>query len=154
MIGLGNPLLGHDAFGPRVIEHLRREAPEAARGADLLDVHTDLMSQIDRLPAYERVVLVDAILVPEERASEAGRILVPEEPSLQAYSDASPTVHQMSPILALKLFRCIHPHAATRIHLVGLVTSQASASSGTVANLAVPSSEAIAAGAANVLDLV
>jgi Ni,Fe-hydrogenase maturation factor len=37
IIGLGNPLMGEDAFGPRVIERLLKENPASIQQADLAD---------------------------------------------------------------------------------------------------------------------
>lgn len=154
VIGLGNPLLGDDAFGPRVIERLRLEAPGSLQDADLVDAHTDLLGQIDRFPAYEQVVLVDAILVPGERELHTGHVMLLDEETLQALSETSPSVHQLSPALAVKLFRRLHPHAATQIHLVGLYTSQASIEFGTGEPPGILGAEVISAGAGKVQELL
>jgi hydrogenase maturation protease len=154
VIGLGNPLLGDDAFGPRVIERLRLEAAGSLHDADLLDAYTDLLGQIDLFPAYEQVVLVDAILIPEGRESRIGQVQVLDEEAVQALPATSPSVHQFSPVLALKLFRSLHPHAATQIRLVGLCTSRVSIDSGTVASPGAIGAEVISAGAAKVFELL
>jgi len=125
IIGLGNPLIGADAFGPRVIEHLRREDPGSVRFADLVDAHTDLLGQIESFPAYARVVLVDAILDPGARVGNPGEVVLVEEDTLSAWPEASPGIHQLSPVLAVRLFRSLHPRAATQILLVGLCTDRA-----------------------------
>jgi len=154
VIGLGNPLMGDDAFGPRVIERLRRETPDSLRYADLADAHTDLLTQIARFPAYRRVVLVDAVIYPQECAGSAGNIVVLDEETIQAWPETSPSVHQLSPLLAIKLFRCLNPHAATQILLLGLCTNGAELGSGMGAKSGALSEETVAAGVEKARELL
>ena len=68
VVGLGNPILGDDGVGWRVLEALERRLsgdPAARRAAG--DVELDCvavggLSLMERLVGYERVILVDAIL--------------------------------------------------------------------------------------------
>jgi len=123
ILGLGNPLMGQDAFGTRVIERLLEENPAVLQHAEVSDAHTDLLGRIDRFPAFELVVLIDAILDPDAKIGEAGRIVVLGEETLHLLPESSPSAHQISPLLAVKLFRQLHPEATTRILLVGLLAS-------------------------------
>ena len=120
VIGLGNSLIGDDAFGSNVVERLRSGVPNALPHAELVDAHTDLLGLIDRFTAYERVVLVDAILDPAEKLGSPGHVVLVDEESMVAWSEASPSAHQFSPLLAVRLFRSLNPSATTRICLVGL----------------------------------
>lgn len=131
-----------------MIERLRVEAPHLLPQADIVDAHTDLLGQIDRFAAYERVVLVDAILVPDENPASAGLVVLVEEASTETWPESSPGAHQLSPLLAVRLFRRLYPDAATRIYLVGLQTSKVSFGSGVL------SAEAIAAGVRKVCELL
>jgi len=116
VLGLGNLLAGDDSFGPLVIKRLRDSPPE---DADIADAHTDLLAWIEEFPHYELVILLDAVLAPE---ATPGEIVVLTEEELAGYPDSSPSAHQVSPLLAVRLFRQLHPEAGTRIALVGLRT--------------------------------
>lgn len=116
VLGLGNPLAGDDGFGPRVIERLQGAPPADAH---LVDAHTDLLSWIEEFAGYQLVVLIDAFLAP---ATPAGEVVVLTEEQLAGFPDASPSIHQLSPLMALRLFRQLYPDARTRIVLVALQT--------------------------------
>jgi hydrogenase maturation protease len=90
-------------------------------GADLANACTDLLSWIDRFPRYLQVVLVDAVLDPH---CTPGEIVVFDEKRLAELPDASPSVHQISPVLGVRLFRQLHGGAGTRIKLLGLCTNE------------------------------
>ena len=68
IVGLGNPILGDDGVGWRIIEALeRRLASDGAARRDAGDVELDRLavgglSLMERLVGYDRVVLADAIL--------------------------------------------------------------------------------------------
>jgi len=112
VVALGNPLTVEDSFGPKVLERIR-SAP-ALPDVDLLDAHTDLLGHIDRFPSYPLVILVDVLLDP----SAPGTVVTVDEPTLLSFSDEAPSIHQISPVMALRLFRQLHADAPTRIALV------------------------------------
>jgi hydrogenase maturation protease len=144
-----------DAFGTRVIERLLQKNSALLQYADLADAHTDLLSRIDCFPAYERVVLIDAILDPDAKIGDAGHIVLLDEEALSLWPEASPSVHQLSPLLVVKLFRQLHPEATTRILLVGLCADRIELGSGMGAQAGVPpSEESVAAGARKVHELL
>lgn len=124
VIGLGNRLSGDDAFGPLVIDLLRQSGLERAPSADLLDAGTDLLGQIDRLASYELVILVDAVLDPRRGIGPPGKIVTLEEERFVAWPETSPSVHEISPLLALKLFRNLHPQAKTKVVLAALCVNE------------------------------
>ncbi len=154
IIGLGNPLMGKDAFGTRVLERLLDEDPASLRQADLVDAHTDLLGRIDSFPAYERVVLIDAILDPDAKLGGAGRVVLLDEETLSLWPDTSPSVHELSPLLAVRLFRRLHPEAATRIFLVGLCENRIDMGGGRNAQAGATSQASVAAGAIMVLEML
>lgn len=117
VVGLGNPLAGDDGFGPAVVRAMQADA--RYRGVDVVDAGTDLLAHLESFAAYDEVILVDALLDP----ARAGEIAVIEQEALLQYPDASPGCHDISPLVALKLFRALHPDAATRFTLVALCTA-------------------------------
>ena len=119
VIGLGNPLSGDDGFGPRVLDLLNKTAPHP--DVDFKDAHTDILGQIDIFAEYDRVLLIDAILDPEKKLGQTGQVVVLDEDSFLSWPEASQGVHQMSPLLAVKLFHQLYPQAHTEILLAGLL---------------------------------
>jgi hydrogenase maturation protease len=124
IVGLGNPLSGDDAFGSRVLEHLQQNAAALPPGAILLDAHTDLLNLIEDFTKYDRVLIIDAVLDPEGKLGPPGKITLLDETQFQSWPETSPSIHQMSPLLAIKLFRSLHPEAQTIIILIGLIIDQ------------------------------
>lgn len=122
VLGLGNPLGGDDAFGPLVLERLNRPGSPSVPDADLINAHTDLLGYLDRFADYGLVVLVDAILDPEKKIAPSGEVVALAEECWTDYPASSPSAHQVSPILAVRLFRELHPRSRTRFLLVGLCT--------------------------------
>ena len=118
VVGLGNPLVGDDGFGAAVIRQLRGREPRP--GVDLVDAGTDLVAHIEAFASYDDVILVDAVLDP----ARAGEVALVEQEVLLEWPDSSPSCHDISPLIAVKLFRTLHPEAATRFTLVALFTDE------------------------------
>ena len=118
IVGLGNPLAGDDGFGPAVLRHLDREG-SLPEDVALVPTCTDLLGLLDVLERYETVVLVDA-LVGGDRP--AGQVAVLEESTLLTWRARSTSVHRLSPVEALRVFRTLHPEAKTTVTLVALHT--------------------------------
>jgi hydrogenase maturation protease len=142
VVARGNPLLGADGFGPAVVERLGRR-PDVREAADVLDAGTDLLGHLDTLAHYDLVILVDAII----GAPSVGQVAEHDEERFARWPETSPSSHQMSPLLAVRLFRRLHPHATTRIVLVGLSVDSVSAA-------AALSEAAVAAGVATLARLL
>jgi hydrogenase maturation protease len=124
ILGLGNPLSGDDGFGPQVLELLHQNGTGSLPGISLIDAHTDLLNQLDDFAGCERVILIDTILDPDNKLGQPGQIVVLEEEKFVSWSESSQSVHQMSPLLAVKLFRQLYPDAKTQITLIGLLVDQ------------------------------
>lgn len=61
VIGLGNPILGDDGVGWRVVDALR-QLPAGLEDSVELDCHTDGgLGLMERLIGYERAIVVDAL---------------------------------------------------------------------------------------------
>jgi hydrogenase maturation protease len=146
---LGNPLVGEDGFGSAVIETLRRRLDLPA-AVDLVDAHTDLLAQVETLGSYDEVVLVDVVVgapgtpKPDGKGGgHPGEIAVVDEETLMSWPDTSPSCHQISPLLAVRLFRTLHPEATTRITLVALHADVVRAAPGVAPSVAAAGSEAV-----------
>jgi len=124
IVGLGNSLSGDDGFGVQVIELLQYDGTGSLPGVSLVDAHTDLLNHVERFTEYDRVILIDAVLDPENKLGQPGRIVIHDEASFRSWTETSPSIHQMSPLLTVKLFRTLHPAATTQIILIGLLVDQ------------------------------
>ncbi len=122
VIGLGNPLSGDDGFGSRVLELLQKSEPYP--NIDLINAHTDLLGQIESFSSYDRILLLDAILDPDNKLGRTGSIVLIREDDFSSWPESSPGVHQMSPLLAVKLFRKLSPSTPVEIKLVGLLVDR------------------------------
>lgn len=138
VLGLGNPLLGEDGFGSAVIE-LLRQRPDLSAAVDLVDAHTDLLAQVETLGSYDEVVLVDVVI----GAGHPGDVEVVDEETFMRWPETSPSCHQISPLLAVKLFRTLQPQAATRITLVALHADAVRAAPGVAASVVAAGGEAV-----------
>ena len=116
VVGLGNPLAGDDGFGPAVVQRLRDGVARDA--VDVVDAGTDLLAHIESFAAYDEVILVDAVL---DRA-RAGEVAIVEQEALLEFPDVAAGCHDLSPLVAVKIFRALHPEAVTRFALVALFT--------------------------------
>jgi hydrogenase maturation protease len=126
LVALGNPLIGDDGFGPRVLERLQEAPASLPAGVTLVDAGTDLLNQIESFALYDRVVLVDSILDPEGKLGPPGRVALLDEERFLAFSGTSQSAHQLSPLTGIKLFRVLYPEEKTRIDLLGLFVDQVS----------------------------
>jgi len=167
VLGLGNRLVGEDGFGSAVIEMLRGR-PDLPAAVDLVDAHTDLLAQVETLASYDEVVLVDVVVggpgpprptheggpgppKPDvarrvgsgEGGGHAGEIAVVDEETFMRWPETSPSCHQISPLLAVKLFRALHPEAATRITLVALHADELRAAPDVEASVVAAGGEAV-----------
>ncbi len=120
VLGLGNRLNGEDAFGPLVVDRVRDLA--AIPGVEVEDAGCDLLAWLDRLASYDHVIVIDAVL----GLSNPGTVTILAEADLASWSDTSADCHQISPVAAIKLFRTLHPGAATRLTLVALSSARIS----------------------------
>lgn len=121
--GLGNSLLGADGFGPAVIDRLRRRS-HLADNVELVDAHTDLLGLFDRFGSFDGVVLVDAVM-----GGDSPGVHVFEEDDFSAAAANVVNCHAVSPLVAVVLFRQLHPEARTRFTLVGLNVARIDATS-------------------------
>ncbi len=126
VIGLGNSLSRDDAFGPLVLRRLVQEGRAQRLGADLVDAGTDLLGLIEQFPQYSRIILVDAVLDAEGKIGRSGTVAALDEKRFLGWPENSPSVHQISPLVAVRLFRRLYPDVRTQITLVAYITDRIS----------------------------
>ncbi len=102
VIGLGNPILGDDGVGWRVVEEIARKT------ANRPDVEVDCvalggLSLMERLTGCERVILVDSIFTGEKPIGTVSLFLLAELPDLS--SGHTTAVHDTSLHNALNVGR-------------------------------------------------
>lgn len=98
ILGLGNPLVGDDGVGIRVVEHLRGE--ELPPGVELEEAGTAGLAILDLAVGFDRLVVVDAI----DASLEPGTLLELDRAALEHMSGrhlVSP--HDADLLTALKL---------------------------------------------------
>jgi hydrogenase maturation protease len=123
VVGLGNPILGDDGVGWRVVEALERRLArnnEDARSDG--DVEFDRLavgglSLMERLVGYDRVVLVDAILGPEPPGMVFARPLSEVASRLAGHLDSA---HDAPLTEALSAGRALGAHLPDEITVVGV----------------------------------
>lgn len=118
VIGLGSWLSRDDAFGLLVLDRLASVKPAPMPLTDLLSAGTDLIRSIDLFPEYSLVILVDTVLDPGGKIGSPGDVIILDERTFLAWPEASPSVHEFSPLVAVRLFRKLYPEARTCITLV------------------------------------
>ncbi len=102
VIGLGNPILGDDGVGWRVVEEIARQT------ANKPEVEVDCvslggLSLMERLTGCERVILVDSIFTGEKPIGTVSQFALSDIPDLTAGHSAS--AHDTSLHNALNLGR-------------------------------------------------
>ena len=124
VIGLGSLLSRDDAFGLLVLDRLLQQKTDSLPDANFIQADTDLISQIDRFSQYSQVILIDTVLDPDGGLGHRGDVLAINEDVLLTWPETSPSAHQFTPLMAVKLFRKLYPAADTRITLVAYCTDR------------------------------
>jgi hydrogenase maturation protease len=137
IVALGNPLQGCDGFGAAVLERLHAEGSLPA-SVELLDGATDLLGCLDQFAAFDLVVLVDALIGDGPRL-----VTVIEERDFLTWKPHATSAHELSPLIALQLFRHLQPDARTRFVLVGLRVAEGEFTSGVTSREASAGAEAV-----------
>lgn len=118
VVGLGNPILGDDGVGWRVVEELRSRLGD--RGAE---VETDCaslggLSLMERMLGYRRVILVDSM--------ESGQVAVggvrafPLEALPDPSAGHSASAHDTSLLTALQAARAMGAEVPSRVDVVAV----------------------------------
>ncbi|HEY6014629.1 MAG TPA: hydrogenase maturation protease [Candidatus Limnocylindrales bacterium] len=127
VIGLGNPILGDDGVGWRVVEALEDRLAgddDARRGAGEIEldrVAIGGLSLMERLVGYERVVLVDAIL----GVSRPGTLLVGSLEELAGgLAGHLDSAHDAPLVEALSAGRALGARLPVEITVVGIAVQR------------------------------
>jgi hydrogenase maturation protease len=127
VIGLGNPILGDDGVGWRVIEALedRLAVDDAARRAsgpvELDRVAVGGLSLMERLVGYDRVILVDAVLGPGVEGAVTSSSLEETACRLAGHLDSA---HDAPLREALSAGRTLGAHLPDDITVIGVAVRQ------------------------------
>jgi hydrogenase maturation protease len=108
ILGLGNPLMGDDGAGPRVVELLSAD-PAVTDRADLEWAGTDLFRAADRMEGRDWVILVDALECAGDLGQTVGQISVVEGSLRENHSQQA---HTLSAAGSLELLRSLTPALA------------------------------------------
>ena len=88
IIGLGNPILGDDGVGWRVVEEIARKTVNQPE-VEVDCVSLGGLSLMERLTGYERVILVDSIFTGKKPLGTVSRFSLKDVPDLTAGHSAS-----------------------------------------------------------------
>jgi hydrogenase maturation protease len=123
VVGLGNPILGDDGVGWRIVDALeRRLANDGAARRAAGDVELDRLavgglSLMERLVGYDRVVLADAILGPDRPGTVFSRPLAQVASRLAGHLDSA---HDAPLTEALSAGRALGARLPDEITVVGV----------------------------------
>jgi hydrogenase maturation protease len=114
VVALGNPLLGDDGVGWKVVERVQAERPE---------VEVDYLSEgglglMERLVGYDRAIVVDAINLPGVPTGQV-RVFRLEELA-NPFVGHLGSSHETSLLTALELGRALGAHLPSEIWVVAV----------------------------------
>lgn len=118
VIGLGNPILGDDGVGWRVVEEVKKQLPADAP-VDVDCVSLGGIRLMEHLIGYDRAILIDAFALDEP----TGSILVLKLSDLPNYSAFHTTsTHDISLQNAIELGKSMGAHLPEDVTVVGIAT--------------------------------
>lgn len=72
VLGIGNPILGDDGVGFHIVQELAKEIK--SENIDIRDTSAGGLNLLDIIVGYERLILIDAVLVDEEEVGKIFRL--------------------------------------------------------------------------------
>ena len=118
LIGLGNPILGDDGVGWKVVESVKKDIdPESQVSVTCLSQGG--ISLMEHMIGYQRAILVDAF-ISEENAGSVFVYRLEEIPNYSAFHVSS--AHDMTLQNAIELGRWMGAILPTEITVVGIAT--------------------------------
>ena len=106
IIGLGNPILGDDGVGWRIVEELQKRLrfeEDTQSSIDFDCASLGGLSLMERLTSYDRAILVDSIFTGQKPIGTVSRFVLSDLPDLTAGHSAS--AHDTSLRTALSVGR-------------------------------------------------
>jgi hydrogenase maturation protease len=124
VVGLGNPLLGDEGIGVRVVEELKgMELPD---GVAVVDGGTSGLGLISLMEGYQRVIVVDAA----DMGHPPGRVNRFTPPEAQFWTAEAPlSLHQMGMGEVLALAKALEV-APAELVIIGIQPGQIEAGAG------------------------
>ncbi|MFT3892902.1 MAG: hydrogenase maturation protease [Anaerolineales bacterium] len=120
LVGLGNPILGDDGVGWRVVEEVQKQlAPDAGIAVDYLSLGG--ISLMEHLIGYQRVILVDAF-ISEENIGSVFIYKLDEIPNYSAFHVSS--AHDMTLQSALELGKWMGAVLPDEVIVVGIAVQR------------------------------
>lgn len=147
VVGLGNPILGDDGVGWKVVEKVKEQLPaDVCVDVDCLSLGG--ISLMEHLIGYERAILIDAFALDEP----IGSILVLKLGDLPTYSAFHTTnTHDTSLQNAIELGRAMGAKLPDDVMVVGIATKHVYEFSD---HLSLPVADAVPLAAKIVLDIL
>ena len=118
IVGLGNPILGDDGVGWKVVEEVKKQLPTDAP-VDVNCLSLGGISLMEHLIGYEQAILIDAFALEEP----IGSILILKLSDLPNYSAFHTTsAHDTSLQNAIELGRSLGAKLPDDVEIVGIAT--------------------------------
>ena len=114
VLGLGNPILGDDGVGFRVVQSLRDKVD--SEGVTIIEASTSGLGLLDLLTDYDEAVIIDAIQTDGGRVGEVYRLEARDFDATK--HTASP--HDINMATALELGRRLKLHVPQRISIIAI----------------------------------
>ncbi|HMZ07522.1 MAG TPA: hydrogenase maturation protease, partial [Anaerolineales bacterium] len=62
IVGLGNPILGDDGVGWKVVEEIKKQTPSSQGDVDVICLSLGGLALMEHLIGYQRAILVDSFV--------------------------------------------------------------------------------------------
>lgn len=117
IVGLGNPILGDDGVGWKVVEEITCQLPpDVSAGIECLSFGG--IGLMEHLIGYDRAIIVDACISPEE---DLGSIIISKLDDMPNYSAFHTTsAHDTSLQNAIELGRRMGAHVPEEVIVIGI----------------------------------
>lgn len=123
ILGLGNPILGDDGVGWRVVDEVRRCLLLTSRHKSIIDMDTlsvGGLSLMEYLIDYDKAILIDAIQTGSKEIGEVFSFLLEE--LLGTYNGHTGSVHDTNLFDAIQMGRKMGLKLPNQIIIVGIET--------------------------------
>ena len=121
IVGLGNPILGDDGVGWKVVEEIKKQTPSSQGDVDVICLSLGGLALMEHLIGYQRAILVDSFVMSEN--DQPGSILIlnlSDIPNYSAYHTTS--AHDTSLQNAIEMGRTLGAQLPETVEVVGIAT--------------------------------
>jgi hydrogenase maturation protease len=116
ILGLGNPILTDDAVGLHVAREVRRLLGEQGTDVDHAEASATSLDLISLIEGYDRVVMVDALIVTKPTPGRLHRLTLADLPS----QPTSTSLHGLGPRVALEFGRSVGAAVPSDVVIYGI----------------------------------